>query len=1186
MQNKKWRYTMTTRIRHLGTALFSLALMAGVGLAQAGDSLRDDFVTPLPSARPWVLWFPLNGNLTQEGITADLEAMAQVGIGGALYMEVDQGTPKGPADFAGPLWMRLIQHACNEAKRLGLEINMNNDAGWTGSGGPWIPPALSMQKVVWSEVRVESGASTPIILPQPKAKMNYYQDIVVLAMPTPTNDFRIPNFDAKSGFTGETQNHDQPALRAQFPPAPAGSTIPRERMIDVTQHMDQTGKLAWTPPAGAWLVMRFGHTTTGQKNFPAPSGGHGLECDKFSKDAITLHFNQLMGKIIAQNRALTGQGKALTGVHVDSWEVCGQNWTPLMRAEFKDRRGYDPLTYLPTFAGYVIDGTETSERFLWDLRQTISELCIQNYGGMLTKLANENGLRFSCEAYDGPYDFMAFAGQTDEPMAEFWNLIENRQRCAMVASAGHVYGKNIIGAEAFTSDGKERWLSHPGSIKSLGDWAFCEGINRFVFHRFAAQPFLNVAPGISMGGWGMHYERTQTWWEQSKPWHDYLTRCQYLLRQGLYVADIAYLTAEGAPRGFLPRQLPAGALNSDGTRTGYGWDACPADVVLTRMSAKNGRLVLPDGMSYRALVVPEVETMTPALLAKLEQFAEAGVMIVASPKPPRKAPGLADRGTGDERIAKDAAKLWASGKILSGKTAQEFLAAEKVKPDFTSEPQLKFIHRRSDQADIYFVVNPLPFTVEAVAQFRITGKQPELWWPDSGRTEKCISFQESDGITTVQLHLKRDDSVFVVFRTPTPAIDPIVTVRFNDLQLWSVTDQDFTVLKATYGIPGEAQRSRDVTPAVQRLVTEGKREIAVRSLTAEGDPASGMVKTLTVEYTVAGHTQTRTACDGATLTLVKAQPRKNVEVTKAIYGVLDNPQQTIDIKERIQKLVNDGQIAFQVGSESAGRDPAGGVQKTMVIEGVIDGKPIAVRGVDSDSLIFDHPSGDPIATVSGGQSNKAVLLAWKAGHYELHTASKKIKTIEVPSVPAAQDITGPWNIHFAPKAGGPGDVTFATLEDWSKRPEDGIKYYSGTALYKTTVEVAPGLANAQWLLDLGTVEVMAEVTLNGKNLGTLWKAPYQVDVSQAIKAGTNELVIKVVNLWVNRQIGDEHLPEDSKRNNGGLLEWPEWLLKHEPSPTGRLTFTTRRKWKKDEPLVPSGLIGPVRLLQVAQVPVP
>ena len=1011
---------LTSRV----VALFlGVLIVTNVSLAVPTNSLETSFTTPPAAARPWVYWYFLNGNLTKVGITADLEAMARVGIGGVLLMEVNQSAPAGAADFGGPLWMDMVSHACREAKRLGLEINLANCGGWNGSGGPWITPEMSMQKVVWSEAVFESQAGNPTSLrmPQPKTESDFYRDIAVLAMPAPTNDARLADYELKSSMQIKGGIvADVATIAADFPAAPAGAVISREQIIDLTAQMDGEGNLNWTPPVGKWLVMRFGHTTTGMKNRTSPAAGKGFETDKLSQAVTRFHFTNLMEKIIAQNRELTGQGQSLVGVHIDSWESGTQNWTPLMREEFRKRRGYDLLPFLPAFASRMVGSREITERFLWDLRQTVSDLLVENYAGTFRDLAHQHGLRLSIEAYGGPENDLAYAGRADEPQGEFWAWKPFRlaNSCTEMASAGHTYGKPIINAESFTSGAVEKWQSYPGNIKGLGDWAFCEGVNRFVFHRYAAQPFLKAAPGMSMGPFGLHYERTQTWWEQSKAWHEYLARCQSILQQGQFVADIAYLAPEGAPREF---KAPPEAELAPHIRSGYGWDGCSAEVVLTRMSVKGGRIVLPDGMNYRALVLPEVETMTPALLNKIQQLADAGAMIICPATPPCKSPSLVDLGAGDEKLRKAGAALWSSGKILTGKTAQEFLAERGVLPDFSASPLLRYIHRRIGDAEVYFVANPQTNSVEAVASFRVTGKQPELWWPDSGHMENLVSFQETNGVTRVPLHLEPSGSVFVVFRKSSAGIDPVVALRHEGKVLWSLTE------------PAAVESSAEL-----------------RSKT--------------------------------------------------------------------------------------GKD------------------------------IF--------------------ILASQSGRYELQTASGKTNKVTVSSLPAAQKIIGPWQVRFDPAVGGPGEVTFSKLEDWSHRPEAGIRYYSGTADYQTTFLAGPVATNQTWLLDLGKVEVMTEVKLNSKNLGILWKRPYRVDVTAALQPGENRLELKVVNLWINRQIGDEDLPEDSERNtNGTLKSWPEWVQQEKPSPADRISFTTWRLWKKGGKLSPSGLLGPVSLSSGTNLPI-
>ena len=272
-----------------------LGLIALVGCSVAQPDLAPGFQNPPPSARPWVYWFWLNGNLTKEGITADLEAMKRVGIGGVLIMEVDQGAPPGPARFGSDPWRELFKHVCAEAARLGLEVNMNNDAGWCGSGGPWITPDLAMQKVVWAETAVPGSKHFEGVLPQPPATANYYRDIAVLAFPNPSGNARIENIQAKAAFVPQ---HNLPAPAA-WPALPADQCVTRERILALSKQMDAQGRLTWDPPEGSWTVVRFGYTPTGATNAPAPTDARGLECDKFSKEGAEAAFNGLMSKLIA-----------------------------------------------------------------------------------------------------------------------------------------------------------------------------------------------------------------------------------------------------------------------------------------------------------------------------------------------------------------------------------------------------------------------------------------------------------------------------------------------------------------------------------------------------------------------------------------------------------------------------------------------------------------------------------------------------------------------------------------------------------------------------------------------------------------------------------------------------------------------------------------------------------------------
>ena len=1138
------------------------------------------FLHPPDSARPWVYWFWLNGNISSNGITADLEAMKRAGIGGVLIMEVDQGAPVGPVDFMSPKWRALFRHVTVEALRLRLEVNMNNDAGWNGSGGPWIRPEQSMQKVVWTEMAVAGGRRFEGTLPQPKPVAGYYRDLAVLAFPTP-GAFRIDNLKAKAGFEAAYVGE---VARTNLPP---GMVIDRAKVVELTSEMNTEGALAWDAPAGDWTLVRFGHTSTGVENAPAPASGRGLECDKLSREGIQANFDGMMGKLIADVGPLAG--RTLVATHIDSWENGAQNWTARMREEFQRRRGYDLWHFLPVLTGRVLENLDISERFLWDLRKTISELVIENYAGGLRELAHQHGMKLSIEAYGGPCEDLPYAGQADEPMCEFWMGGGAFNTVKGMASAAHTYGKPILGAEAFTAADQEKWLDHPGSIKALGDRAFCEGVNRIVFHRYAMQPWPEERrPGMTMGPWGLHYERTQTWWDWSRPWHEYLARCQFLLRQGLFVADLCYLQPEAAPQDFHAHKAP-----------GYDYDECSADVVLNRMKVIDGRLTLPDGMSYRALVLPEVSTMTPALLHKIGDLARAGATVVG-PRPSR-SPSLSGYPRCDEEVNRLATELWADcdgnaikehsvgkGRVVWGVPPEKVLAQAGVRADFTARPRLTYIHRADANTDIYFVANPKHSDVEAICTFRVTGKRPELWAPETGRIEAVSGWEEKDGATSLPLRLGPSGSVFVVFRAATDPVDRLVAASRNGKSILpdSQPGRHIIVRKAVYGIVNDPARTRDVRREVQQIIDSGEESFQVSRLAEEEDPAPREVKSALIEYSVGDASPiTVKGRDRDTLHLPDSAPK--IVVHKAVYGVPGDAQRTRDVRDKLQHLLDAGEFSFSVARMAEGDDPAYMVVKTLTVECSVDGKLVTVQGSDPETISLATPPElvlERIAHFHRAPGGQLQLEAWQPGRYAMRLASGETKVLDVASLPEPLAVAGEWTVDFDRAWGGPGAVRLESLTDWSKHPEAAVKYFSGSATYRKTLALPDAFLKPgqRVYLDLGKVAVMAEVRVNGQNFGTTWKRPFIIDISQAARAGDNTLEIRVVNLWVNRLIGDEQLPEDSERNpNGTLKQWPSWLKAGQPSPTGRFTFTSWRLWKKDSVLQESGLLGPVTLRPTA-----
>ena len=1330
--------------------LLALALGLGALTAPAAPTAADlakSFAAPPPSAKPWVYWFWSDGNISREGITADLEAMKRVGIGGVLIMEVDQGVPKGPARFMGPQWRELFKFMLQEAARLGIEVNMNNDAGWCGSGGPWNTPEHAMQKVVWTETGLAGPRRFEGPLPQPAAVAGYYKDIAVLAFPSPEGEgiamassilkvttsapkavvsrmidgnpatsttlpkptrakpqwvqfefvkpfaasrlslsvalarnqyatcqvqvsadgrafktiqtvraigtsaafnferveskffrlnfngmdtasktlriaeielssaYRIDNFANKSGLGAAAIAPNSPVL------AP-GQVIAQDKVLDLTAKLDKDGRLAWDVPEGAWTVLRLGHTPTGKDNHPAPLEGRGLECDKLSKEAAEGQFNGLMGALLKDSGA--DCVKTLISTHIDSWEVGCQNWTPRFREEFKARRGYDLMPFLPTFTGRVVNGAEASERFLWDVRRTISEMLNDNYAGTMRELAHKHGMQLSIEAYSGgPFDNLSYSGCADVPMGEFWtgnDTYNMNGSVKVMTSGGHIYGRPVIGAEAFTaSNTNGRQKNHPYSIKSLGDSAFCEGINRFVFHRYSMQPWVKPerAPGMTMGPWGLEYERSATWWEQSTAWHEYLARCQYVLQQGQFNADLLYLENE---EGFTP--VVARSKLTPEPPEGYDFDMCPPEIVLHDASVKDGRIVLKSGMSYRVLILPPTQLMTPALLAKIKTLVEAGATVVGAPQ--LKSPTLMNFPQCDDEVKRLAGELWGDcdgktvtrhalgkGSVNWGKPLEAVLAELKVGPDFAAqskaeETPLRFIHRTVGDAEVYFVAN-MGAALDAVCSFRVEGRRPELWYGDTGRIEPVAVYEAEGGRVRLPIHFDPSGSVFVVFRA---VAEPArVTSVALDGKAALATAWDKAAPKRSAAAP---ENNRNVTGTFTMTAwVKPEAEIALPREAKSGPSGTGYAQN-SVVYPAPGHEvyaapgqvyATEHSCAGFSVgtngvAIYEHGDSLYAPVLVAALAIHDRTHIAVVYQDGTPTLFVNGKQVRQGLKTGKTVHPALGVQHTRGVA-AFKGRREALRqfgealGAEALAKLIAESvkaeaaaqavAASPVRIVRAAEGELSVSTE-KGGALEVRTADGKTVRVEIPAPPRPIALKGSWTVTFAPGWGAPeGPFAFEKLISWSDSKIDGIKYFSGTATYHKLFEMTnSAIRNPQSAisLDLGNVQVIAHVTLNGQDLGILWKAPYRVEVGGALKAGTNELEVQVVNLWVNRLIGDEQLPDDCEWvvNRGWVLKaYPAWFLEGKPSPTGRFTFKTWKHYTKESPLLESGLIGPVTL---------
>jgi hypothetical protein len=800
---------MLIRICSLTLAAAGLLVSPLRAAEERSASLPAGFLTPPDSARPGVYWYFMDGNLTREGMTRDLEAMKAAGLGHVLFLEVNVGVPRGPVDFLSDAWQGLFAHAVHECERLGMELILGSGPGWTGSGGPWVKPEDSMQHLVASKVEAQGPGPFTEKLPVPPPRKpffgalppevqaswsEFYKDVVVLAFPTPSVSEAIPDIDEKAlvyrpPFTsqpGVRPSFDAPAT---YPPNKPGAAVAPDQVLDLTARLKPDGSLDWQVPAGKWTVMRFVSRNNGAVTRPAPRPGLGLECDKWDTAAFDAHLGNYVDKLLARVGSRE-PGRGWTTLHIDSWEMGAQNWTPKFREEFQRRRGYDPQAFYPAMVGQLVGSREQTERFLWDLRQTGSELNVEKHAEHLKQVSHKNGFILSIEPYDmQPGNDFDFGAVADLPMGEFWSIgFVSSFSCQQASSIAHIMGRPVVGAESFTGGPGEDWTFYPGNLKNQGDWAFAVGINRFTYHTFAHKPD-ETRPGMVMGPYGVHWDRGQTWWPMAEAYHRYVTRCQYILRQGRTVADVLYLMPEGAPNVFQP---PVSA--SEGTarlpdRRGYNYDGCSATTLVNLASVSKGRVVFPGGASYALLVLPNRPTMTPALLDKIEALAKAGATIVGAP--PLKSPSLVGYPACDAAVAAKAKAVWGTmtapdcltarrcgkGQIVWGgpvslevtnlypayDVTAGMLTNKGLPVDFASSAPLRYTHRSMPEREVYFVANRTGEPVQAACTFRIEGRAPELWDAISGTIRPLPEYSTAGGITSIPLQLDAYGSCFVVF---------------------------------------------------------------------------------------------------------------------------------------------------------------------------------------------------------------------------------------------------------------------------------------------------------------------------------------------------------------------------------------------------------------------------------------
>ncbi|WP_139959684.1 glycosyl hydrolase [Flavicella sediminum] len=536
-------------------------------------------------------------------------------------------------------------------------------------------------------------------------------------------------------------------------------------VIDISDKMDASGKLSWNAPAGNWTVQRFGMTPTGTKNSPSAPQGKGYEVDKANKALAQYHYSQFIGEFL--KRIPEESKSAFKYVIADSYEMGSQNWTDGYEAKFEAKFGYNPKKYLPVFTGRIVGSVEESERFLWDLRRSIADAVAYEYTGGLREASNKDNLQLWLENYGHwgfPSEFLMYGGQSDLVSGEFWNEgTLGDIECKSASSAAHIYGKNRVSAEAFTA-GNRSYVRHPAMLKKRGDWSLTEGINHFVLHLYIHQPDDARVPGVN-AWFSTEFNRHNTWFKKSKSYFDYLRRSQHMLQQGKYAADVCYFIGEDAP-------IMTGVRNPELPK-GYSYDYINAEVIINGMSVKDGKLVLPDGMTYSLMVLPPFDTMRPELLEKLESLVAQGGKIYG--KAPVKSPSLQNYPESDEKVKAVAAKMWGSsdaklksygkGAIVDGLELQDALTKLNIDKDvdLNGQASVLWTHRTMPGMEIYFLTNQSDQVIEFSPSFRVNGMKPQLWDAVSGTMKDLPDFKNVNGRTAVPIKMEALQSWFVVF---------------------------------------------------------------------------------------------------------------------------------------------------------------------------------------------------------------------------------------------------------------------------------------------------------------------------------------------------------------------------------------------------------------------------------------
>jgi hypothetical protein len=827
-------------------ALLALALALIASPSTASERLHEVFRNPPPEARPRGYWVWPHGNFDYSTLRQELAAFAEKGLGGVDIFDLGVSDekdviPPGPG-FMSAEQVDAIGFAVEEAGRLGLEMGLIVSSSWN-AGGSWTPAEqASMNLVAWEET-VTGPLAYERKLPLPELPDSFEKPYGRFPLFPPRDEDGRPLFIEEVAVLALPLDGD------------GRLGDPRQARI-LDDKVDAEGILRVDLPEGRWRVMRLVVTNFGQRLWLPSDRSQGLVMDHFSAEATRAHFGTIIERL--EERLGPLEDTALERLYLASYENnTGVIWTPGFEEAFATRMGYRIEPFLPALFGTVIVDEDTTERFLYDYRETASDLFVENLYREGSRICRRHGLLLCSEAggpgpplHDVPTEDLKALGAVDVMRGEFWvdkadrrdaSGLETLQIVKSIASAAHIYGHRIVEMEAFTSH--QSWMEGPGVFKRLADRAFCEGMTRAVYHTMS-----HNLPEAGRPGWtyqaGSHMSTNLTWWDLSDQLHAYLARASALLQQGRFVADVLYYYGHAIPNFAPPKHA------RPGLGLGYDYDDLNTEILLRATVNEAGEIVLPSGTRYAVLVLPpDDDRMDLEVLEHVEWLIEGGATVIGSR--PGRTYGLRGHPEEERQLLELADRLWGAdpppglyerahgrGRLVVGRGEREVLQKMGRGPDVEVRPtamqsSVDFIHRRTDREHVYFVRNAGDRPLAVEAHFRVPGGRPELWDPSVGTMIPTAVYGQTGTGVSLPLDLPVDGSVFVVFLPDEPSRPHVTEVRHDGRPLFPARAEGPPRFSAVFVEGGDVRLTTPVPGDWELHFSDGR----TRTVTVEVPPA-------------------------------------------------------------------------------------------------------------------------------------------------------------------------------------------------------------------------------------------------------------------------------------------------------------------------------------------------------------